>query len=172
MIIGWAINCSIILLAATAFFNNGIKAEELQQAHNLLHPLLGDSAAIVFALALFCAGFASLITSGLAGGTIFAGLAGEEYDIKDNHTRLGIIISFIIALIAIYFINDSFKALLFSQMLLSIQLPVTIISLLYLTSSAKVMGKYANSRWSAFVLIAIGALVIYLNIRLLFSVII
>lgn len=64
MIIGWAINSAMILLAAATFFKSGIQVEELQQAKSLLEPLLGSNAAIVFALALLMAGISSTITSG------------------------------------------------------------------------------------------------------------
>ena len=169
MIVGWAINCAMIILAATTFFQHNVKVVELQQSQNLLRPLLGDNATLIFALALFCAGFASTITSGLAGGTIFAGLVGEEYDIKDNHTRLGIIISLFAALIIFFFISDPFKALLISQMLLSIQLPFTIFLLIYLTASKKVMGKWVNKKSTTILLLIVGLVVVYFNVRLLLS---
>lgn len=47
MIVGWAINSAMILLAAATFFKSGIQVEELQQAKSLLEPLLGNSAAVV-----------------------------------------------------------------------------------------------------------------------------
>ena len=59
MIVGWAINSAMILLAAATFFKSGIQVEELQQAKSLLEPLLGSNAAIVFALALLMAGISS-----------------------------------------------------------------------------------------------------------------
>ena len=62
----------MILLAAATFFKSGIQVEELQQAKSLLEPLLGNSAAVVFALALLMAGISSTITSGMAAGSIFA----------------------------------------------------------------------------------------------------
>ena len=71
MIVGWAINSAMILLAAATFFKSGIQVEELQQAKSLLEPLLGSNAAIVFALALLMAGISSTITSGMAAGSIF-----------------------------------------------------------------------------------------------------
>lgn len=169
MIVGWAINSAMILLAAATFFKNGIQVEELQQAKSLLEPLLGSNAAIVFALALLMAGMSSTITSGIAAGSIFAGIFGESYNIKDSHSRLGVFISLGIALLLIFFIADPFKGLIISQMILSIQLPFTVFLQVGLTSSHKVMGKYANSTWSTIVLYAIAAIVSILNIMLLFS---
>jgi manganese transport protein len=172
MIIGWAINSAMIILAAATFFKNGINVSELQQAEKLLEPLLGTNASVVFAVALLFAGVASTITSGMAGGSIVSGMFKEPYDVKDNHSRIGIIISIIGALILIFFIGDPFKGLILSQVFLSIQLPFTIVIQIYLTSSAKVMGKYANGPLLTGVLSAIAAIVTFLNIKLLIDILI
>lgn len=169
MIVGWAINSAMILLAAAAFFKSGILVEELQQAQSLLAPLLGNQAGIIFALALLMAGISSTITSGMAAGSIFAGIYDEPYNIKDIHSRVGILISLGIALALIFFIRNPFKGLILSQMILSVQLPFTVFLQIGLTSSKKIMGEYANSRWSNGVLYSIAILVSILNIMLLFS---
>jgi len=169
MIVGWAINSAMILLAAATFFKYGTQVTELQQAKSLLEPLLGSNAAIVFALALLMAGVSSTITSGMAAGSIFAGIFGEPYHIKDSHSRLGVIISLGLALLLICFIGDPFKGLIISQMVLSIQLPFTVFLQVGLTSSHKVMGKYVNGKWNTFVLYSIAAIVSALNIMLLIS---
>jgi manganese transport protein len=106
----------------------------------------------------------------MAGGSIFAGFFGEPFDLKDNHSKLGIFISLIPATLLIFVISNPFKGLLISQMLLSIQLPITIFTQIYLTSSKKVMKEYANSKMLTFFLLAIGSIVTFLNIRLLISV--
>jgi manganese transport protein len=169
MIIGWAINSSMILLAASTFFNQGSVVSELQQAQQLLVPLLGKGAAVVFAIALLLAGIASTVTSGMAGGSIFAGFFGEPFDIKDNHSRLGVIISLAGALLLIFFIKNPFQGLILSQMVLSIQLPFTIFTQIYLTSSKKVMGKYVNKITTTALLLLVGGVVSWLNILLLRS---
>ena len=169
MIIGWAINSAMILLAAATFFSIGQKVGELQQAKKLLEPLLGSNASVVFGVALLFAGVASTITSGMAGGSIVSGMSKEPYDIKDNHSRIGIIISLAGALLLIFFISNPFKGLILSQVFLSIQLPFTIAIQIYLTSSKKVMGKYANSRFLIGLLLVIGAIVTFLNFKLLFD---
>jgi manganese transport protein len=169
MLIGWAINSAMILLAAATFFKTSTPVTELQQAKNLLSPLLGNHAAIVFAIALLFAGLASTITSGMAAGSIFAGMFREPYDIKDNHSRLGVIISIVVAFGIILFISNPFQGLIISQMILSIQLPVTIFLQVYLTSSEKVMGKYKNSVSAKLTLYAVGTIVTLLNIALFIS---
>lgn len=167
--VGWAINSAMILLAAATFFAHGVKVEELQQAQSLLEPLLGSQAALVFALALLMAGISSTVTSGMAAGSIFAGMFGESYHVKDIHSRVGILLSLGVALVVILFIDNPFQGLIISQMVLSIQLPFTIFLQVWLTSSRRVMGPYANSRWSTWILYTMAVVVSVLNLALLFS---
>ncbi len=169
MLIGWAINSAMILLAASTFFKNGTPVTELEQANYLLEPLLGSNAAVVFAVALLFAGVASTVTSGIAAGSIFAGIFKEPYDIKDNHSRLGVAISLLVALALIFFISNPFQGLIISQMILSIQLPFTIFLQVYLTSSAKVMGKYRNSLFLKMLLYSIAIIVSLLNVYLFYT---
>jgi len=122
---------------------------------------------VIFAVALLLSGIASTLTSGMAGASIFAGFFGEPYDMRDNHSRLGVVISLLLALVIILFIRNPYYGLILSQMVLSIQLPFTIILQVYLTSSKKVMGKYVNKKRTTFLIIVVGGIVILLNIRLL-----
>jgi len=169
MVVGWGINSAIILLAATTFFTRNIPVNELPQAGSILGPLLGNNASVVFGVALLFAGIASTITSGMAGGSIFAGFFGEPYDIHDNHSRLGVMISLVAALLVIFLIRNPYQGLIISQMVLSIQLPFTIFLQIYLTSSVKVMGKYVNTTSTKVLLLVVGAIVVFLNVKLLFS---
>ncbi|MEH0154246.1 Nramp family divalent metal transporter [Limibacter armeniacum] len=169
MTIGWAINSAMIILAAATFFKNHNSVSELEQAENLLEPLLGPHAAIAFGVALLFSGISSTVTSGMAAGSIFAGMYKEPYDIKDNHSKLGVLISLVLALIIIFLIRDPFQGLIISQMILSIQLPLTIFSQVYLTSSEKVMGSYKNSPLLKGVLYFLGVIISVLNIVLFIS---
>lgn len=165
--LGWAINSAMILIAAAVFFTNQVQVSELQQAQELLEPLIGNSAAIVFAIALLFSGIASTTTAGMAGGSIFAGLFKEPFDIKDRHSWLGVVITYGFALLIILFIDNPFQGLIYSQMALSIQLPWTIFLQIYLTSSTKVMGQYANTTMQKLALGVIGIIVSVLNVMLL-----
>ena len=169
MLIGWAINSAMLLIAAATFFSAGVQVTELGQAQQMLKPLLGNTASVVFALALLFSGVSSSVTAGMAGGSIYAGIHGEPYDIHDNHTKIGVGITLIVAAIIIFFISNPFDGLIYSQMLLSIQLPITIFLQIYLTSSKKVMGKFANSTLDKITLWIIGIIVAGLNIALLLS---
>lgn len=105
----------------------------------------------------------------MAAGSIFAGMFKEPFDIKDNHSRLGVIISLVIALAIIFFISNPFNGLIISQMCLSVQLPFTVFLQVYLTSSSRVMGKYKNSALMKVLLYTIGGIVTLLNIALFIS---
>ncbi|OPJ62097.1 Nramp family divalent metal transporter [Clostridium oryzae] len=169
MIIGWAINSAMILVAAATFYKVGTIVTELSQAQVMLKPLLGSGASIIFAIALLFSGIASSITAGIAGGSIFAGIYAEPYDITDRHTKVGVLVTMIAAAAVIFFIRNPFNGLIYSQMLLSIQLPITIFLQIHLTSSKKVMGKFANSTFDKAALWVIGIVVAALNIALLIS---
>lgn len=167
MIVGWAINSSMIILAAATFLKQGIHVEALPQAKSLLEPLLGVHAAMIFAVALLFSGLASTLTSGIAAGTIMAGIFEEPYNINDKHSILGVLLSFIAAIFLIFIIGDPFKGLIISQMILSMQLPITIFMQLRLTSSKNVMGIYANTLFTNIILYLIGLIVTVLNFMLL-----
>jgi manganese transport protein len=169
MCIGWAINSAMILIAAAVFFTNQVQVDELEQAAIMLRPLLGNAAAIVFAIALLFAGISSTITAGMAGGSIFAGIFKEPYDIKDHHSWMGVAITYGLAVVIIFFIESPFQGLVYSQMFLSVQLPWTIFLQIYLTSSKKVMGKYANTGLQQIMLWTIGLIVSVLNMMLLWD---
>jgi manganese transport protein len=109
MLIGWAINSAMILVAAATFFSKGIKVTELAQAQQMLKPLLGNMASILFALALLFAGISSSITAGMAGGSIFAGIYKEPYDIKDTHSKVGVILTLVLSTVVIFFIQHPFQ---------------------------------------------------------------
>lgn len=132
MIIGWAINSAMILMAAATLYQ----------------------------------GNSSSITAGMAGGTIFSGIFDHPYDIHHKDTKLGVLITMIPATLIILLIKSPFDGLIYSQMFLAVQLPITIFTQIYLTSSKKVMGKYANSKRLKIILFMIALIVTFLNICL------
>lgn len=164
MLVGWAINSAMIILAAATFFAAKIPVEELEQAYNLLIPLVGEYAGLIFALALLFAGFSSTITAGMAGGSIYAGIFKEPYDIADKHSKTGVLLTLIGGLLIIFFISDPFQALIYSQMALSVQLPITLALQVYLTSQERVMGKYKNRPLTKWTMIVLGVIVSILNV--------
>ena len=143
MIIGWAINSAMILMAAATFFQpqNAKQVDDLATAGKMLTPLIGNAA---------------------------SGIFNKPYEIKSKETRWGILLTMIPAAAVILLIDSPFQGLLYSQMFLGMQLPITVFTQIYLTSSKKVMGKYANSLRLKIALFAIAVIVTLLNIALLF----
>ncbi len=166
MIVGWAINSALIIIAAAIFYSRGMVVTDLAQADITLKPLLGDAAHIIFAVALVLAGFSSSVTAAMAGGSIFAGIFGEPFDISDNHSRSGAAITFSGAVLIVLFLRDAFSGLIWSQIVLAVQLPWTIFSQISLTSSERVMGKHSNSPTDNVLLWSTAAVVSFLNLML------
>lgn len=164
---GWAINSAMIIMAAAVFYKNGIVVNDLPQVTQTLEPIFGQASATVFALGLLFAGLSSSVTAAMAGGSVFAGIFIEPFDINDPHSRIGLGITLLGALAAIMMLSNPFKGILWSQIALSLQLPFTIIPLILLTSSTKVMGSYANKPYGRAVLWIVGLVVIALNAALL-----
>ncbi len=164
---GWAINSAMIIMAAAVFFKNGVVVTELPQVTLTLAPIFGKLSATVFALGLLFAGLSSSVTAAMAGGSVFAGIFIEPFDINDPHSRVGLTITLVGALAVIMMLSNPFNGILWSQIVLSLQLPLTIIPLILLTSSKKVMGDYANRRFGATILWIVGLIVIFLNLALL-----
>ncbi len=165
--VGWAINSAMVILAATTFFAHGIVVDDLAVAADTLSPILGPASSTIFAVALLFAGLSSSVTAGMAAGTITAGMFDEEYDIHDRHSSIGVAACFAGAVAACLVVPNPFEGLIWSQALLSLQLPITVFVLIRLTSSRRVMGKYANSRPLNALLVGIGAIVTILDIVLL-----
>ena len=165
--VGWAINSAMVVLAATTFYARGIVVDDLSAAAATLSPILGPASSAIFAAALLFAGLSSSVTAGMAAGTISAGMFGEEYDIHDRHSSVGVALCFAGALGACLVVEDAFAGLVWSQALLSLQLPVTVFLLIGLTSSRRVMGTHANSPALRAVLLAIGAAVTALDVALI-----
>lgn len=169
MIVGWGINSAMILIAAAVFSQSGTVVTDLVQAEALLRPLLGNVAAVVFAVALLFAGVASSVTAGMAGGSIYAGMFGEPFNSSDPHSRVGIGITLVVGTAVVLLVENPFNGLILSQILLSVQLPWTIFLQIHLTSSEKVMGRHANDRLGRIMLWCVGAVVAALNGMLLWS---
>ncbi len=166
MSVGWAINSAMIIVAAALFHAGGVEVHDLAQAGDMLKPLLGNAAYLVFAVALVFAGLSSLITAGMAGGSIFSGFFNEPFDVTDRHTRTGILITLLGGLAIVFFLDNPFTALIGSQIVLSVQLPWTVFGLITLTSSKKVMGQYRNRVPARVMFIVIAVILSILNLLL------
>ena len=143
------VNAAILILAAAVFYGSGIVVTELQQAHEMVSPLLGTSlAGAAFALALICAGQASTITGTLAGQIVMEGYL--HFKIRPFLRRLLTrLLAIIPAVVVLSTTGDkgTYQLLIFSQVVLSLQLIFAVVPLIHFTSDPKVMGEFANRLW-------------------------
>lgn len=163
------VNASILILAATVFFKAGLHdIVEIQDAHQMLEPLLGEKLApILFAVALIAAGQSSTITGTLAGQIVMEGYLDLRIApwLRRLVTRL---IAVVPAFFVIYFLGEEKigDMLIFSQVILSLQLGFAIIPLIHFVSDKDKMGKFAiGNMVKAFAWIS-AIIIISLNIKL------
>jgi manganese transport protein len=167
------INASILILAAATFHKNGMSdVAELGRAHELLEPLLGASIApSLFAIALLACGLNSTVTATMAGQIVMEGFIRIRMSAVARRlfTRVIAILPAIIVTI-IYGEGQTAKLLILSQVVLSLQLPFAVVPLVHLTASRKHMGELAAPRWLTAIAVVIAAVIIALNVKLLFDV--
>ena len=160
------VNAAILILAAAAFFKNGENnVTDIQDAHAMLQPMLGSTLApILFAVALIAAGQSSTITGTLEG---YLHLRLKPW-IRRLLTRL---IAIIPALIAISILGDSAtgKLLIFSQVVLSLQLGFAIIPLIHFVSDKRIMGELSIPRWQRILSWVAAAVIIGLNLKMVYN---
>lgn len=169
MLMGWLVNSAMIVVAAAVFWRNGLSVVSIEQAAETLRPLAGPLAYVLFAVALLFAGIGSSITSSMAEVNVITGFLGKPEDPKSLLYRAGIFVTAIPAFLVIALKLDSYKVLILSQVALSIQLPFTIIPLIILARSRKVMGNYRSGNFELTAGIIVAAIIIALNGYLLYS---
>lgn len=166
------VNAAILILAAATFYKNGLfHIAEIQDAHQLLAPLLGTSwAPILFAVALIAAGQSSTITGTLAGQIIMEGYLNLRIQpwVRRIITRL---IAIVPAVIAILYFGDSVtgKLLILSQVILSLQLGFAIIPLIHFVSDKTKMKGFHISKTTQFAAWIIATIIVSLNAKLVFD---
>ncbi len=164
------INASLLILAASAFHANGNRGvEELGQAHSLLAPLLGSAIApTLFGIALICCGLNSTVTATMAGQIIMEGFIDIRMAAWARRlvTRLIAIVPAIVVTI-IYGEAQTAKLLIFSQVVLSLQLPFAIVPLVHLTASKTRMGELVSPRWLTAITGLIAVTLIVLNAKII-----
>jgi manganese transport protein len=166
MLAGMAINSAMVIVAAAVFHKNGVHVTDLTQASETLRPLAGNLASVIFGMALLFAGISSSMTAGMAGGTTFSGYLGKETRIESKWFRIGLVITLLPALAIIMMIKDTFHALIFSQVCLSVQLPLTMLPLFLLIRSRNVMGRFANGWLETLLMSVTGMVIVGLNVLL------
>jgi manganese transport protein len=167
--IAGCVNVAILVMGAAAFYGHGYtNISQIKDAYNILKPLFGPLAAITFALTLLASGIASSVVGTLAGQEVMTGLLG----VKINPTLRRVVTRFInvVPTTICILIGLSPLALLFySQIFLSILIPLPMIPLIWYTSKKKVMGSYVNRRSMTILALAVGATIVALNIGLIYT---
>ncbi|MGL2965261.1 Nramp family divalent metal transporter [Flavobacterium sp. XGLA_31] len=166
------VNAAILILAAATFYKNGMfEVAEIQDAHQLLAPLLGTQwAPILFAVALIAAGQSSTITGTLAGQIIMEGYLNLRIQpwIRRILTRL---IAIVPAVVAIVYFGESVtgKLLIMSQVILSLQLGFAIIPLIHFVSDKSKMKGFHINKTTQVASWLIASIIVSLNAKLVFD---
>ncbi len=167
--LAFLVNAAILILAAAVFYKTGrTDVAQIKEAHELLAPMLGSKwAPILFAVALIAAGQSSTITGTLAGQIVMEGYLRIRLNpiIRRLITRLIAIIPAVIV-IAIYGEDNIDKLLIFSQVILSLQLGFAIIPLIHFVSDKETMGDFAIKPLVKIAAWLITSILVYLNLRM------
>ena len=165
------VNAAILILAAAVFFKGGrTDVAEIKDAHRLLAPMLGSAVApLLFAVALIAAGQSSTVTGTLAGQIVMEGYLLLRINplLRRLLTRLLAIIPAVITIV-IYGDNKIDALLIFSQVILSLQLGFAIIPLIHFVSEKKMMGVFAIKPFTQVLSWLVAAILVYLNLRMVF----
>lgn len=163
MNIAFIVNAAMVVVSASVFNSRGMVVESIEQAHRSLEPLLGGLSSGAFGIALLASGFSSSSVGTMAGETIMDGFI----DVKIPAIIRRIITMLPGALIIFIGINPM-KALLMSQVCLSFVLPVTILSMLKITSRKDLMGPFVNKPFVKFIGGLITIMIVCLNAVLMY----
>ncbi|MCA6474449.1 MAG: Nramp family divalent metal transporter [Chitinophagaceae bacterium] len=163
------VNAAILILAASLFFANGhTNVAQIQEAHRLLEPLLGNQwAPILFAVALIAAGQSSTITGTLAGQIVMEGYLHLRINpwLRRLITRLLAIIPALLVIL-IYGESKVDDLLVISQIILSLQLGFAVIPLIHFVSDKTTMGEFVISPLTKTAAWIVAAILVFLNGRL------
>jgi manganese transport protein len=161
------VNAAILILSAAVFYRHGQQVATIEQAFELLEPLLGHGAPILFAIALLCAGQSSTLTGTLAGQIVMEGYLHLRMApwLRRLITRL---LALIPAVVVIFLAGDQStqRLLVLSQVVLSLQLSFAVIPLIHFTSNKKNMGTFATPWWGQLLAWGVAAVIVLLNGKL------
>jgi manganese transport protein len=165
MAVAGLVNMAMLFMAAKVFhFTGHSNVADINTAYQTLTPLLGGTAALVFGIALVASGISSSHVGTMAGQVVMQGFVNFRTPIW-----LRRIATMVPALGAIYLGLDPTRTLVISQVVLSFTLPVPIITLILFTRNPEIMGKMVNHRWTTVLATASAALILLLNVVLLYQ---
>ncbi len=166
------VNAAILVVAAAAFHKSGnANVKEIEQAYELLSPLLGlGMASTLFAVALLASGLNSTVTATLAGQIIMEGFL--RFRLPNWARRLltrAVAIVPVVVVTALYGEKGTGQLLIFSQVVLSMQLPFAVIPLVMFVTDRRKMGQFVVSNSVAIVAWVVTGIIVTLNVKLLFD---
>jgi manganese transport protein len=160
------INASMLIMAASTFFRHGLgDIASIEEAHRTLEPLLGQWASIIFAISLLASGLSSSAVGTMAGQVIMQGYLHRKIPIWVR--RLATMLP---AFIVIALNFDPTDSLVLSQVVLSFGIPFALIPLVIFTRKRNLMGALVNHRVTTAVAGLVAALIVGLNLFLLYGV--
>jgi manganese transport protein len=162
------VNVAILVVAAAAFYPKYSNVQQISDAFDVLKPLFGPLAAIVFALTLLASGIASSTVGTLAGQEVMNGLLGITVNpyLRRVITR---VINVFPTTVCILLGISPLSLLVYSQVLLSILIPLPMIPLIWYTAKKRVMGSFVNRRATTIAALVVGSIIIALNVALVFA---
>ena len=162
------VNVAILVSAATAFHGKYSGVASVNDAYQVMVPLYGYLAGAVFAITLLASGLASSITGTLAGQSIMVDLLGSKVN-KNLRRIVTRGINVFPTTFAIFIGLNPLSLLIYSQVILSLMIPVPMIPLLIYTSRRRMMGEFVNRNITTVLAVMSAIVIIALNIYLLYS---
>jgi manganese transport protein len=156
------VNVAMVLMAASAFHAGHSEVAEIETAYTTLTPLLGAGAAGVFLVSLLASGISSSAVGTMAGQMIMQGFVGFRIPLVARR-----LVTMLPAFVVVALGVNATSALIVSQVVLSLALPVPVIALVLFTRRKDIMGAFVNTRLTNLAALAATAMIIVLNAVLL-----
>jgi manganese transport protein len=161
------INAAMLIMAASTFYKNGINnVATIQDAYKTLIPVLGPAAAVIFAISLLASGLSSSSVGTMAGQIVMQGFIRKKIPVWIRR-----FITVIPSMLVILTGFDPTRALVYSQIVLSMGLPFAVVPLILFTSSRKIMGKLVNRLFTNIMSYAAAFFILVLNLYLIYQMI-
>jgi manganese transport protein len=164
LLVAGAINMAMVIMAAAAFNSGHSDVAEIETAYHTLTPLLGAGAATAFLISLLASGISSSVVGTMAGQIILQGFIRRKIPIW-----LRRLVTMAPAFVVVAMGVSATKALVVSQVILSLALPVPMIALVMLSSDKLIMGRFANGTLTRVLATTSTSLVLLLNAVLLYE---
>lgn len=155
------VNMAMVMMAASAFHQGHSDVAEIETAYHTLTPLLGGAAAAVFLVSLIASGISSSVVGTMAGQMIMQGFVGFRIPVWVRR-----LVTMAPAFIVVGMGVNTTSALVISQVILSIALPLPMITLVMFTRRRDIMGEFANGWLTTFAAITGAGIVLFLNVLL------